>query len=357
MKTEYRETIIEVILSIIYILTAFLSGIFILVHIYSYLFPRQETIFDNLLSIGTASVHFFTITMIALLFVAIILFYKVRQKPFRIPKLASAQEMIVVGISSYFASLYLIRSLPILSPVRNFPLVQNIMTLVFIPVSYVFIIHIIEFYTKYEFKYVTRLIRNIKSEYALVRKTHNLERVKKFAILLTPSVFKLSLVAVVIMVMAVFIIGYSQDEHQKEKKLRESLHISNVTPYISTYGNKVTIEGYNFGWKLSKNDYLKTEDGPLTTDVWTDSKIQFTVPFHVREGKLSLQVVRMKDPNISKRIIRSNIVLIDIRSRWEFYPTVTKTNSLQQFVQEKVIKRLKRYYYLDRDLKKLFGNI
>lgn len=68
--------------------------------------------------------------------------------------------------------------------------------------------------------------------------------------------------------------------NQKRNRLLINPQIVKIEPKIVYPATKVIIWGKNFGWKENEKVSLHLENSIVRTDLWTDSKIIFTVPLH-----------------------------------------------------------------------------
>lgn len=66
--------------------------------------------------------------------------------------------------------------------------------------------------------------------------------------------------------------------------------IIKIEPTIVYPSIKVIINGRNFGWKEGENVKLKLKEEEVYTDLWTESKIIFTVPLHWKDGNVKLVI-------------------------------------------------------------------
>ena len=135
------------------------------------------------------------------------------------------------------------------------------------------------------------------------------------------------------------------------RKLRENLTISKIIPKSTTIGEKVVIEGYNFGWRFSEDDRLMSNFGPILVELWKDDEITFIVPLHWSMGKTDIWIERMKGSIPDAPIIKSKPAKINILNRWEFYPEQEELDRKNLFTYfSRGIKKLKRFLILKDSL-------
>ena len=136
---------------------------------------------------------------------------------------------------------------------------------------------------------------------------------------------------------------------QYQRNLRENLTIVKVKPTITTMGEKIHMSGYNFGWRDGEQDLLITNQGEIPlVDRWNDTELDFTIPLYFHEGPTQIWVERtIKDQDI-ERIKISNIVNLDIKSRWYFYPTVEdlQPDKYHYNLLIRIIQKIKRTIFL-----------
>src|SRR3989344_1884012 len=54
----------------------------------------------------------------------------------------------------------------------------------------------------------------------------------------------------------------------KQKKIKENLYVEKVVPAGTIIGEKVSLQGYNFGWRTNPNDRLMSDHGPVMVETW-----------------------------------------------------------------------------------------
>jgi len=83
---------------------------------------------------------------------------------------------------------------------------------------------------------------------------------------------------------------YVGDLQQKKTRSLQNPIIKTIEPDLVYKATKVVLYGKNFGW--NKNDQLKllSDNENIVTDLWTDTKIIFTVPLHWKPGYITLLI-------------------------------------------------------------------
>lgn len=121
---------------------------------------------------------------------------------------------------------------------------------------------------------------------------------------------------------------------------KNQLYIQSIDPKTTTLTQKVTITGYNFGWKTNATYKLMTNDGEISQTNWTNEKIEFTVPLSVKTGKNELWIVRPHSEP-SNMIEESNHMQMRVVDRFAFFPVENEPK------WKRVIKRIYRYFFFD----------
>ena len=136
-----------------------------------------------------------------------------------------------------------------------------------------------------------------------------------------------------------------QEYVQTQKRLKENLTIVEVIPGKTTLAELVKVKGYNFGWRLNKGDGLMSSYGPVDVKEWTNEVIKFVVPLHWKEGKVNLWIVKYKTDNPPTEAKISNVVSLQIDSRWSYYPEQEEldSKSIQAYVS-RAIKKIRRFF-------------
>lgn len=115
-----------------------------------------------------------------------------------------------------------------------------------------------------------------------------------------------------IVIVAYLVIHYI--DYQYATYINLSSSIIKVQPKIVYHSTKVILRGYNFSWQLNANDKLMSQYGKVSTTLWNDSKIIFTVPLHWKPGNIRLWIERERVWNSSKIIVKSKTITIKLLS-------------------------------------------
>ncbi len=100
---------------------------------------------------------------------------------------------------------------------------------------------------------------------------------------------------------------YLTVERMKKERLTLNPTISKIEPYIVYRSTKVVITGDNFGWRQPPGAALLANHNiPISVDLWTNSKIIFTVPLDWQPGAVSLLVAKPIEWQNRKEIAESN---------------------------------------------------
>lgn len=91
--------------------------------------------------------------------------------------------------------------------------------------------------------------------------------------------------------------------------------ITNAEPKIVYYGNKVILKGRRFGWKGTVDTKFKYNNGQIKIDLWTDTKVIFTIPLHWKVGEINVWIERPTDWEDDIMILRSNEIKVQLISR------------------------------------------
>ncbi|MEN9327862.1 MAG: hypothetical protein RI947_670 [Candidatus Parcubacteria bacterium] len=79
-------------------------------------------------------------------------------------------------------------------------------------------------------------------------------------------------------------------ELKRQERARQNPVILIVGPTVVYRSTKVMIKGKNLGWNVNGNVRLINNGQEIFTDLWTDSKIIFTVPLHWKLGENTLTI-------------------------------------------------------------------
>ena len=108
----------------------------------------------------------------------------------------------------------------------------------------------------------------------------------------------------------IYLNNFIYQESQKKQRMLLNPDIYKVEPKIVYRSNKVIILGNNFGWKNSKSSNLYSQYGTVITDLWTDSKIIFTVPLHWNNGNINIWIEKQIEWRGRKITAKSDTVAI-----------------------------------------------
>jgi len=151
----------------------------------------------------------------------------------------------------------------------------------------------------------------------------------------------ISLFAIIVIVVITFLTRELNKYANYQRRLRENITIILIDPSVTTLAQKVSLKGYNFGWRVNKRDRLVSDNGPVVVDEWKEEEIIFTVPLHWKERSTNLWIERIKDDMPEKKLLKSNTISLKILSRWDFFPA------------EAELKRKDPFSYLMRAVKKI----
>lgn len=99
---------------------------------------------------------------------------------------------------------------------------------------------------------------------------------------------------------------------EKQVWLSRQAKIELIEPRIVYHAQKVIVKGQGFDWQQNIKVKLMSQYGEVTTDMWTDDKIIFTIPLHFQSGMMTMWIekpMQWKGKNI---IVKSNIVSLKI---------------------------------------------
>ncbi|MCR4329314.1 MAG: hypothetical protein NUV65_02090 [Candidatus Roizmanbacteria bacterium] len=112
----------------------------------------------------------------------------------------------------------------------------------------------------------------------------------KIILLLSVTVFVLSFSANIISGFIKYALVIQRAEQKRNTRLSLNPNIDKVEPYLVYSGNKVIIYGKRFGWKGGENVLLTKGNETIITELWTDTKIIFTVPLGWKPGNIPLVI-------------------------------------------------------------------
>lgn len=144
---------------------------------------------------------------------------------------------------------------------------------------------------------------------------------------------------------------FIQGKTYKENLIRKQLHITKITPAKAIHTQRVLVEGYNFGWKREADTRYKimSTDGPIRLlEEWTNERLEFIVSLETPVGRKNLWIERPTDNPRNKKVVKSNMVTLDVMSRFVLYPESGDTKF------ERGLKKLKRILFFNFPL---FNNL
>lgn len=137
-----------------------------------------------------------------------------------------------------------------------------------------------------------------------------------FRVFLLITILLISLLVLIIITFATFKITKrlykNYDEWRDIERIRPQ--IFRVEPSIIYPGMKVIVYGKNFGWNEKpgyKIESNQPQDNDLT-DLWTETKIIFTIPLHWKTGKHYIQINKPNNSNSSTKNLNSNKINLNI---------------------------------------------
>ena len=137
--------------------------------------------------------------------------------------------------------------------------------------------------------------------------------------------------------------NYIQGDAYQNNLRRKQLFITKINPQKALNAHKVELEGYHFGWKTGDDSRynVMTSDGPIKLiEEWTNERLDFIVPLDFSTGKKQVWIEKpTADPN-SNQIIKSNIVTLEVFSRFNLYPAANDS------FYQRAIKKVKKFIYL-----------
>lgn len=110
--------------------------------------------------------------------------------------------------------------------------------------------------------------------------------------------------------------------NKQETILSRYPQIMNREPKIVYYGTKVILTGRRFGWNEDGTAKLKQYMGQTAaTDLWTDTKIVFTIPLHWKEGNVDVWIenfIESEDGKLMKtKSNKVSFILISRDGAWD----------------------------------------
>ena len=137
--------------------------------------------------------------------------------------------------------------------------------------------------------------------------------------------------------------NYIQGDAYQNNLRRKQLFITKINPQKALNAHKVELEGYHFGWKTGDDSRynVMTSDGPIKLiEEWTNERLDFIVPLDFSTGKKQVWIEKPTDDPNSNQIIKSNIVTLEVFSRFNLYPAANDS------FYQRAIKKVKKFIYL-----------
>lgn len=269
--------------------------------VFSNAIPSQDYYLDN------SQLRFIVIVGFGLIFLG----YKLNSQLVGKTLKLSHEEKIVLFVSAYFCGLFLFPNLNI-----NF-LLKNGLVIVFTPFLYTFFKKAVVFLIYPDF--------NIFSK-AMIDSA--IPKEKRFLV----SIYTLAIVLVV-----VFLSWRFLSFIKKTNQIKSQFYITGIYPNKTTVAEDVTIEGYHFEWNSNNKSRISTQYGDIAITNWIDNKVIFNVPLNLKPGVINLYLQKP----IDGKLVKSNVASFVLVPREEFFAT-----SQDEFM-DKVIKKLRRFYYLE----------
>ncbi|MBI1863528.1 hypothetical protein HYS00_05425 [Candidatus Microgenomates bacterium] len=95
------------------------------------------------------------------------------------------------------------------------------------------------------------------------------------------------------------------------------------------------------GWNRDGRSQVMSNAGKIPTGVWNNTEVEFEMPLSVKEGKWQFWVRKSEnDSDAQSKLLVSNKVIIEVASRFTYYPTATDSSL------ERQIKKIKRFLFL-----------
>lgn len=141
-----------------------------------------------------------------------------------------------------------------------------------------------------------------------------IESYKRNLILYTVRLILMSIILVFVSITFIVVVKFI-DKKIERTKINPQIH--KVEPQIVYPANKIIINGHNLGWKENNGIRLMNQYGEVQTELWTDSKIIFTVPLSWKDAEIQLWVekdVQWSGSIITTQSKRQIIQLLQIDS-------------------------------------------
>jgi len=309
--TTIFELLTELLKLTVFILTVLLAGYFIIVNIVNSLFP-EITSKNLIITTVNSDLNRILIGLMGILGAMIVISLKRKELKFISPFSLTKEETIILGLSSYFLAYFIKENLIALIFIKKIFLV--ILTLIF----FVFLPQILNYYLQFNLNFLNKLLKNIKNELITIK-------AKPFNWRVIYKIFPYMLVLTILLTVILFVVAVVSWQINKylayQSDLRRRLVITKIKPKVTTIGEKVTLEGYNFGFKENEFFQVQTNFGQAT-DIkdWNNNKVEFIIPLSFKEGQIKLWLERTKEASTKSALLKSNQVDFEILSRWYFYP-------------------------------------
>jgi len=347
---RYIHSILKIVILIISIL---FSGYFILGTILPTIFT--ETRFKEQI-ISSMTNHELMLLLFGILGILGVLGFKKITKP-----ILSKGEIIIYLFSSYFLSYFIVKNF-------QFPGRLFVLLMLFISaIIFFLLLQITDFFYNFNVLYLKKLIleeriklgKNISQFiFNFIQEskkiTFNKESVIKIIDYSLRLIISMAFSLIIFLSVIILTIGLTgliifkvNQYFDYQNQLRKSFIVTKIVPKNTTYAQEVVLQGYNFGWRLNNRSLLMTKDGAINDiKLWTDNEIRFIVPLHLIEGKSFIWLEKPENDSSHPAILKSNQVLLNIISRWEFYPSqINYDNSFYPIIKENILRKIKRFLF------------
>lgn len=310
------EIVLEIIRLIIFYFALIVSLYFIFLHILFFLFPEEQIITQAVNNFP--EIKLIWPEVIFLSFIGWIITFKTKKLTFVSPFSLKLDEQITYLITAFLFATFLKGSYLILAKLGNIFLVIIILVLFFV------LPQIASFFLSFSLFDFIDGVKRLFREVLILIKTQPAPHLKPISRFLNrlPSIWSIFLIlfsffSFIIVTSFVFVIiiivttSYLDKKIKSENKLKQSFYISQIKPKIITYATKVTIKGYSLGWNWNNKAKIQSDYGVIPKDLWTDQKIVFITPLHLKEGRFKIWLERLEG-DLSDKIISSNKVELEL---------------------------------------------
>ena len=329
----------EILKVVIFIISILFSGYFILGTIYSTIFIELQ--FKEQITSSMTNYELMLMLFGILGILGVLGFRKI------VKPVLSKGELIIYLFSSYFLSYFI---------VKNFQFSGRLFIILILFISAVLfflLLQITDFFYNFNILYLKKLIlkEKIKLNQNISKLVFNfnngLLKSPKIIVKIIFSLIVFSSVIILTIGLTGLIIFKINQYFDYQNQLRKSFVITKIVPKNTTYAQEVILQGYNFGWDLNNLSSLMTKDGAINDiKLWTDNEIRFIVPLHLKEGKSFIWLEKPENDSSHSAILKSNQVLLNIISRWEFYPSqINYDNSFYPIIKENILRKIKRFLF------------